>query len=86
MPPPNALHTWAAMVTSALFASVHPAWSRPEIFLLAVCLGYAYERSSNRWVPITIHAGFNTLAIAVYLLSLYSNEGPHAGPLGDICC
>jgi membrane protease YdiL (CAAX protease family) len=74
MPPPNALHTWAAVVvTSALFASVHPAWSRPVIFLLAVCLGYAYERTSNLWVPITIHAGFNTLSIAVYLLSLYAS-------------
>ncbi|HWE96584.1 MAG TPA: CPBP family intramembrane glutamic endopeptidase [Tepidisphaeraceae bacterium] len=74
MPPPNALHTWAAIVvTSALFAWVHPAWSRPVIFLLAVCLGYAYERTSNLWVPITIHAGFNTLSIAVYLLSLYAS-------------
>jgi hypothetical protein len=70
--PPSAPQTWAAIVvTSAIFASVHPAWSQPVIFVLALCLGYAYERTANLWVPITIHAGFNTLSTAVFLLSLY---------------
>lgn len=74
-PPPTAAQTWSAIViTSMVFASVHPAWSQPVIFLLAVCLGYAYERTGNLWVPITIHAGFNTLSTAVFLLGVYA---PH---------
>lgn len=74
-PPPTQAQTWSAIIiTSMIFASVHPAWSQPVIFLLAVCLGYAYERSGNLWVPITIHAGFNTLSTAVFLLGLYA---PH---------
>lgn len=74
-PPPTTAQTWSAIIiTSMIFASVHPAWSQPVIFLLALCLGYAYERSGNLWVPITIHAGFNTLSTAVFLLGLYA---PH---------
>lgn len=74
-PPPTPAQTWAAIaITSAVFASVHPAWSRPIIFVLALCLGYAYERSGNLWVPITLHAGFNTLQIAVFLLGLYATH------------
>jgi membrane protease YdiL (CAAX protease family) len=65
---PNSGHTWAAiLVTSIAFASVHPSWSQPIIFALSVCLGYAYERTGNLWVPVTIHAVFNTISTAIFL-------------------
>jgi membrane protease YdiL (CAAX protease family) len=68
---PNSWSTWAAiLVTSIAFASVHPAWSQPIIFALSVCLGYAYERTGNLWVPVTIHAVFNTISTAIFLSGL----------------
>ncbi len=61
---------WSAIgITSALFALMHPPWSLPIIFLLAICLGYAYQRTGNLWVCITMHALFNTSMTAVFLLS-----------------
>ncbi len=50
------------------FSLVHPAWMFPVIFLLALCLGYAYERTQNLWVPIIIHAGFNAASTIAFLL------------------
>lgn len=74
-PPPTPAETWAAIViTSLFFASVHPKWTSPIIFLLALCLGYAYERTGNLWVSITIHAGFNILSTGLFLVGLYA---PH---------
>jgi hypothetical protein len=65
---PPAWATWAAiLVTSVIFAVVHPAWTAPAIFLLSLCLGYAYERTGNLWVPILIHAAFNTTSTLLYL-------------------
>jgi membrane protease YdiL (CAAX protease family) len=73
LPPPTAPQTWAAIaVTSLIFASVHPTWSMPVIFVLALCLGYAYERTGNLWVSITIHAGFNTISTVIFLTTLYA--------------
>ena len=70
--PPRSIQTWAAIIiTSAIFAAIHPAWSQPMIFILALGLGYCYERTNNLWVPITIHAGFNSINTAIFLLSLY---------------
>jgi len=70
---PNAWQTWAAiLMTSALFALVHPAWSQPMIFALGVALGYAYERTGNLWVSIAIHAMFNSISTAIFLAGLYS--------------
>ena len=70
-PRPRAWQTWAAiLITSALFALVHPAWTAPIIFVLAVCLGYAYERTGNLWVSITIHAMFNSISTALFLAGL----------------
>lgn len=55
---------WLAILLSAtVFAMVHEPWSAPAIFLLAVGLGYAYERTGNLWVSIFMHAGFNALSI-----------------------
>lgn len=68
---PTAWQTWLAiLITSALFAWLHPSWTRPIIFLLSVCLGYAYERTGNLWVPVTIHAAFNTISTVIFLANL----------------
>lgn len=59
---------WGAIVvTSVLFAVIHARWTWPPIFVLSMCLGYAYERTGNLWVPVTIHAAFNTTSTALYL-------------------
>ena len=68
---PKSWQSWGAiLLTSVLFASVHPAWSQPIIFVLAICLGYAYERTGNLWVPITIHAVFNSISTALFLMGM----------------
>lgn len=60
---------WIAIIlTSAIFAVVHPLWMSPMIFVLALGLGYAYERTGNIWTNMTMHALFNLLSIAQYLL------------------
>ena len=66
IPPPSA--RWAAIATtSVLFAVLHPGWTWPLIFLLALALGYAYERTANLWVPVTMHLIFNTLQTSLFL-------------------
>jgi membrane protease YdiL (CAAX protease family) len=65
--------SWVAILaTAVLFALVHPMWTWPAIFLLAVCLGYAYERTGNLWVPVVIHAVFNSTQTLIYL---YAGSG-----------
>jgi membrane protease YdiL (CAAX protease family) len=63
---------WLAIVfTSLIFALVHQElWMMPPIFFLSLCLGYAYERTGNLWVPIFIHATFNAVNVAVFWLRL----------------
>lgn len=72
LPPAQGKHmwqTWAAIaVTSLLFATVHETWTMPLIFLLALFLGYAYERTGSLWTTITIHLVFNTTSTVMYLL------------------
>ena len=59
---------WIAVIfTSLIFAIVHEPWTWPVIFLLAMILGYAYERTGNLWVPIFIHALFNTIQTLIFL-------------------
>lgn len=63
-PSPSA--KWMAIITTSLaFAVVHPWWTTPPIFFLSLCLGYAYERWNNLWVPIVLHALFNALSMLV---------------------
>jgi len=55
-------------VSSALFASAHQNpqhW--PALFALAICLGYAYEKSGSLFRPIFIHCLFNAVNIAAAL-------------------
>ena len=60
---------WPAIaVTSVLFAAIH---SNPEhwpaLFVLAMGLGYSYERSGSLFRPIFMHAMFNGVTIAAAL-------------------
>ncbi|HEX2972453.1 MAG TPA: type II CAAX endopeptidase family protein [Tepidisphaeraceae bacterium] len=58
----------AILLTAGAFSIVHPPWTWPPIFFLALCLGYAYERTNNLWVAIIIHALFNATSVAMSLL------------------
>ena len=52
-------------VTSLLFAGVHQnAEHWPALFVLALGLGYAYEKSGSLLQPIFMHALFNGVTIA----------------------
>jgi len=63
-----AWQTWAAIfVASAIFTSVHPVWMWPPIFFLALCLGYAYERTGNLWTTIVMHSLFNAINTLAFL-------------------
>jgi len=63
-------HYLAILLTAALFAIVHQPWTiQPSIFVLALGLGLAYERTGNLWTSITIHALFNTFNIFLFLQS-----------------
>jgi membrane protease YdiL (CAAX protease family) len=72
-PPPELPKAWsrwlAVILTALLFSLVHPVWSMPPIFLLAVCLGYAYERTGNLWTTITMHAMFNTTSTLLFIFT-----------------
>ena len=52
------------LMSSGLFATVHlniEHW--PALFVLAICMGYSYEKSGSLFRPIFIHSLFNTIAI-----------------------
>jgi len=55
------------LISSVLFASVHQMGHWPALFVLAICLGYAYEKSGSLFRPIFIHALFNGINIAATL-------------------
>ena len=60
---------WIAIaVSSALFAMMHEHpghW--PALFILGVCMGYAYEKSGSLLRPIFIHSLFNATRIIAAL-------------------
>jgi membrane protease YdiL (CAAX protease family) len=60
---------WLSIVISSfLFATVHQNIEHwPALFALAVCLGYAYEKSGSLFRPIFIHALFNGSTIILTL-------------------
>jgi hypothetical protein len=56
------------LISSTLFAMVHAnAGHWPALFVLAVCLGYAYEKSGSLFRPIFIHSFFNAATIIAVL-------------------
>ena len=63
------LKPWPAIfITSGLFAMVHAhAGHWPTLFVLAVCLGYSYEKSGSLFRPVFIHMIFNATAIIATL-------------------
>ena len=61
---------WAGIIiTSAIFAIVHPVQHLPALFVFSICLGYSYEKHGNLLIPIGMHFLFNVLPITVTLLS-----------------
>jgi membrane protease YdiL (CAAX protease family) len=60
-------NSWLAIIlSSASFAMVHHWYTWPQIFFLGFCLGYAYERTGNLWMSITMHAAFNLTSIWLF--------------------
>jgi membrane protease YdiL (CAAX protease family) len=59
----------AAILASLLFAAMHTSLSSfPALFVLALCLTLAYERTGSLLVPIGFHACFNfTSLLVIYL-------------------
>ncbi|MHC4546650.1 MAG: lysostaphin resistance A-like protein [Planctomycetota bacterium] len=58
-------------ISAGLFSMVHgnvPHW--PALFLLGVCMGYAYEKSGSLFRPIFIHAFFNAITVIFVLLEV----------------
>jgi len=59
---------WPSIViSSAFFAWHHQAGHFPALFVLALCLGYAYEKSGSLFRPIFIHSLFNASSIIAAL-------------------
>ncbi len=62
---------WLAIaISSGIFAVAHQNpghW--PALFALALCLGYAYEKSGSLFRPIFIHSLFNTASVIAVLYS-----------------
>ncbi len=70
---------WVTIViASGLFAVIHfspIAWHTiPALFVLAVGLGYAYERTGSLWPPIFIHAAFNALNVWFVLSGMVKTQ------------
>lgn len=63
------LRPWLSIAaSSALFAVVHAnAGHWLALFVLAVCLGYSYEKSGSLFRPVFIHAIFNAISITAAL-------------------
>lgn len=60
---------WAAiLITSVLFAMAHANpghW--PALFVIGICMGYAYEKSGSLFRPVFIHSFFNAATIIATL-------------------
>jgi len=56
---------WAAiLISSGLFAATHADTGHwPALFVLGICIGYAYEKSGSLFRPIFIHSFFNATNI-----------------------
>jgi len=59
---------WRATVAAAaVFAIIHPPHHMPALFVLAVAMGWAYERTGRLIAPLTMHAAFNAIGLAEVL-------------------
>jgi len=63
------LKPWLSIaISSIIFTTVHQNLAHwPALFVLAVCLGYAYEKSGSLFRPIFIHSLFNGITIVAAL-------------------
>lgn len=61
--------SWQAIaISSVVFATAHQEAAHwPALFILGVCLGYAYEKSGSLFRPIFVHALFNAITVAAAL-------------------
>jgi membrane protease YdiL (CAAX protease family) len=58
----------SVVISSIIFTTTHQNRAHwPALFILALCLGYAYEKSGSLFRPIFIHAIFNGITIAANL-------------------
>jgi len=56
------------IISSGLFATFHANVGHwPALFVLAICLGYSYEKSGSLFRPIFIHCLFNATTIIAVL-------------------
>lgn len=56
------------LLSSGLFATVHSNTGHwPALFVLAMCMGYSYEKSGSLFRPIFIHSLFNAASIIAAL-------------------
>ncbi len=61
---------WEAIfLASAAFTVMHPLTHWLALFVLAGCMGYAYEKSGSLFRPIFIHAFFNAASVTAALLT-----------------
>ena len=60
---------WLAIaISSVLFTMTHAnAGHWPALFVLGVCMGYAYEKSGSLFRPIFIHSIFNAISVIATL-------------------
>lgn len=65
----RATNCWLAIaISSGLFTAIHANTGHwPALFVLGVCLGYAYEKSGSLFRPIFIHSFFNAASIIATL-------------------
>jgi hypothetical protein len=62
----GAVGVWLSIAAgAALFAIAHANTGHwPALFILGVCLGYAYEKSGSLLRPVFIHSIFNAIMVA----------------------
>jgi membrane protease YdiL (CAAX protease family) len=66
---------WLSVLSaSAIFAAVHVGavgearHALAPLFIFGICLGVAFERTGRLWVPVTMHAMFNAVNVALTVL------------------
>lgn len=72
------LHRWLAILFTALiFGFMHTGTPQyiPALFMLAVVLGYIYERTGSLTIPILIHILFNGRSMLWYALQSQMPQG-----------
>jgi hypothetical protein len=71
-------YRWPAIIfTAAGFAVIHgpPYQTWPGLFVLALGLGYVYERTGSLWYPMVIHALFNALNVLLVVGGVVEQGG-----------